>query len=224
MRVANSLCSTGLMFAAFLGGDPVSARQTDAPKAKTEQQPTRPAGRPGFGPPIVSPEVQPDRHVTFRLRAPGAKEVTVSGEWGGGPKAMARDEQGTFSLTVGPLAADIYGYSFSVDGFQTLDPGNPALKPMRSLRTSILEVPGDPPRLHEFQDVPHGTIRVHEYRSRSLGGAVGSTSTRRQAMTSTPRCVFPCSTSCTAPATMMPPGPCSGTRIRFWTICSRRAK
>ena len=40
---------------------------------------------------------------------------------------------------------------------------------MRSPRTSLLEVPGDPPRLHEFQDVPHGTVRIHEYLSRSLG-------------------------------------------------------
>jgi enterochelin esterase family protein len=82
---------------------------------------------------------------------------------------MTRDEQGTWAVTVGPLDADLYGYSFSVDGFQTLDPGNPAVKPMRSPRTSILEIPGDPPSLHEFQDVPHGTVRVHAYRSQSLG-------------------------------------------------------
>jgi enterochelin esterase family protein len=71
-------------------------------------------------------------------------------------------------VTVGPLAADLYGYSFVIDGFSTLDPGNSAAKPSRSLRTSILEIPGSPPRLHEFQDVPHGTVRIHEYRSRAL--------------------------------------------------------
>jgi enterochelin esterase family protein len=82
---------------------------------------------------------------------------------------MTKGDDGVWTVTVGPLAADLYGYSFSVDGFQTLDPGNPGVKPMRSPRTSILEVPGDPPRLHEFKDVPHGTVRVHQYRSRSLG-------------------------------------------------------
>jgi enterochelin esterase family protein len=82
---------------------------------------------------------------------------------------MTKDVQGTWTVTVGPLAADVYGYGFTVDGFQTLDPNNAAVKPSRSLRTSILEVPGDPPRIHEFQDVPHGTVRVHEYRSRALG-------------------------------------------------------
>jgi enterochelin esterase family protein len=139
--------------------------QEPAGKAKDE----RPAGRPAFAAPLVSPEVSSDGHVTFRVRAAGAKEVTVSGEWGGGSRPMTRSDDGVWSVTVGPLAAGIYGYSFAVDGFQTLDPGNPGVKPMRSPRTSILEIPGDPPRLDEFQDVPHGTVRVHQYRSRSLG-------------------------------------------------------
>ena len=43
-----------------------------------------------------------------------------------------------------------------MDGFQTIDPGNSVVKPQRSPRTSLLEVPGSPPLLSEFQDVPHG--------------------------------------------------------------------
>jgi enterochelin esterase family protein len=50
-----------------------------------------------------------------------------------------------------------------------IDPGTPAIKPMREPRTSILHLPGDPPRLHDFQDVPHGVVRFHTYRSKSLG-------------------------------------------------------
>jgi enterochelin esterase family protein len=142
--------------------------QEPAAKSKDERTQDRAPGRGPGTPPLISPEVSPDRHVTFRLRAPNAKEVTVSGEWGGGARPMTRDEDGTWTVVVGPIDADLYGYSFSVDGFQTLDPANPAVKPMRSPRTSILEVPGDPPRLHEFQEVKHGTVRVHEYRSRSL--------------------------------------------------------
>jgi len=107
--------------------------------------------------------------VTFRLRAPQAREVTVSGEWGGKPQELAKDEQGIWSATIGPLAPEIYGYSFTVDGLRIADPGNPALKPMRSPTTSILEVPGQPPLLHEFQEVPHGTVRHHWYASKSLG-------------------------------------------------------
>ena len=104
--------------------------------------------------PIVSPEVKADKTVTFRLRAPKATEVLLNGEWkGGGKLAMTKDEQGVWSVTVGPLEPDLYGYSFSVDGMAVTDPANAVLKPMRSPRTSVVDVPGDPPRLHEYQDV-----------------------------------------------------------------------
>lgn len=120
--------------------------------------------------PIVSPDVQADRSVTFRFRAPKATEVVLNGEWkGGGKTAMTKDDQGVWSVTVGPLDADLYGYSFSVDGMTVTDPANPVLKPMRSPRTSVVDVPGDPPRLHDWQDVPHGTVRLHEYASKALG-------------------------------------------------------
>src|SRR5436190_4153368 len=168
MRRTCLLGWAGMLIGVGLPAGLVWGQQADAPQAKGERGPDRPAGRRAFTPPVVSPEVHPDRRVTFRLRAAGAKEVTVSGEWGGGPKAMTKDQQGIWTLTVGPLAAEIYGYSFAVDGFQTLDPGNSAVKPSRSPRTSILEVPGDSPRLHEFRDAPHGTVRMHAYRSHSL--------------------------------------------------------
>jgi enterochelin esterase family protein len=130
-----------------------------------EAAPARPAPTPT----IVSPELQPDRHVTFRVRAPMAKEVTVSGDWGGGPMAMTKDAEGVWSATIGPLAPELYGYGFSVDGFRTLDPNNPSVKPSRSPTTSILEVAGVPPLPSEFQAVPHGTLRIHSYQSRALG-------------------------------------------------------
>jgi enterochelin esterase-like enzyme len=133
-------------------------------------EPTNSAPRVRPPAPPISPEVHADRSVTFRLRAPNATNVTVSGEWGGGAKALSRDAEGIWSATVGPLAPELYGYSFYLDGFQTLDPGNSAVKPMRSPRTSILEVPGQPPLLHEFNpSVPHGTVRQHWYQSKSTG-------------------------------------------------------
>jgi enterochelin esterase-like enzyme len=120
--------------------------------------------------PIASPEVKADKTVTFRIRAPKATEVVLNGEWkGGGKTPMTKDDQGVWSATVGPLEPDLYGYSFSVDGMTVTDPVNPVLKPMRSPRTSVVDVPGDPPRLHEWQDVPHGTVHLHEYVSKALG-------------------------------------------------------
>ncbi len=118
---------------------------------------------------LVSPEVHPDRTVTFRLRAPNAKEVKVAGEWPGGATALTKDDSGVWSAKVGPLEPDIYGYNFTVDGLAIVDPGNPWVKPMRAARTSGVEVPGDPPRLWEFQSVPQGTVHEHTYFSKSLG-------------------------------------------------------
>jgi len=120
--------------------------------------------------PVVSPEVHADRTVTFRIRAPKATDVVLNGEWkGGGKLAMTKDEQGIWGVTVGPLEPDLYGYSFAIDGMAVTDPSNSVLKPMRSPRTSVVDVPGDPPRLHDWQDVPHGTVHLHEYVSKSLG-------------------------------------------------------
>ena len=126
----------------------------------------RPAPQPG----VISPEIHADRTVTFRVRAVNATNVSVSGEWPGGTKPMSKDGRGLWSATLGPLEPDLYGYSFSIDGFQTIDPGNSAVKPMRSPRTSILEIPGETPKPWEFVPaMPHGTVRVHTYQSKSLG-------------------------------------------------------
>ncbi len=146
-----------------------STAPSESPAKTGEAKPVNTASPRPQPAPVISPEVHPDRRVTFRLRAPNAKEVSVSGEWGKDKKAMSRDEEGLWSVTTEALEPDLYGYSFSVDGLQMLDPGNSSVKPMRSPRTSVLEVPGNSPSLHDFQPVPHGTVRIHSYQSKSLG-------------------------------------------------------
>ncbi|MDB6109435.1 MAG: Carbohydrate acetyl esterase/feruloyl esterase [Pedosphaera sp.] len=124
---------------------------------------------PARRPQTRSPEVSTDRHVTFGLQAPKAAEVSVSGQWAGGRTAMTRDTNGIWTATVGPIEPGVYEYSFQVDGLSMIDPGNPAIKPMREPRTSILHLPGRPPLLYDFQDVPHGVVHQHTYFSKSLG-------------------------------------------------------
>src|SRR5882724_5422465 len=75
---------------------------------------------------LKSTEVADDHRVTFRIYAPKADEVSVSGDFGGGK--MAKDETGVWSLTVGPLTPDFYSYTFTVDGVRTVDPKNPMIK------------------------------------------------------------------------------------------------
>jgi hypothetical protein len=59
---------------------------------------------------LKSPEVLPDNRVTFRIYAPKASEVSVSGDWitqgrGTGGK-LEKDDTGVWSITVGPLPPD----------------------------------------------------------------------------------------------------------------------
>jgi enterochelin esterase family protein len=119
---------------------------------------------------VRSPEVATDRRVTFRLRAPGATQVSVSGEFIQGSKPLQKDADGVWSVTLGPLEPEIYNYSFTIDGVKTIDPGNPDVKTGSTPSTiaSILEVPGPHPAFYDFQDVPHGEIRTHWYESKSL--------------------------------------------------------
>lgn len=130
------------------------------------QTPARTNQRP---PPIRSPEITADRHVTFRLRAPKATSVAVNGQWPNGNAPMTPDSNNVWSVTVGPIEPGVWEYSFKVDDLSMIDPGNPAIKPMREPRTSILHLPGEPPLVWDFQNVPHGVVRSHTYQSKSLG-------------------------------------------------------
>src|SRR6187399_1539185 len=121
-------------------------------------------------PPITSPEVAGDRRVTFRLRAPEAKAVKVSGDFGADVD-MQRSADGVWTATVGPLDAEMYVYFFIVDGVRLTDPSNPQVKIgyVTSTTTSLLTVPGAGPAFYDVQDVPHGEIRTVLYKSRSNG-------------------------------------------------------
>ena len=122
-------------------------------------------------PQVVSPEVGADRTITLRYLAPNAREVVATGELDGKPHPLTKGTDGVWSVTVGPLAPDIYTYAFTVDGVVALDPRNPNTKygygnfgPV-----SVVEVPGDGPAFYDVKDVPHGEVRIRPYTSKSLG-------------------------------------------------------
>jgi enterochelin esterase family protein len=117
-----------------------------------------------FGQQIKSPEVQPDGQVTFRLKAPGAKEVQLHCE-GVKNALMQKNDQGIWSFTTEPLDPDIYAYSFSIDGVHAIDPANPLLKFNLLNTESQVHVPGPKSLPWEINDVPHGTLHRHFYRS-----------------------------------------------------------
>ncbi len=118
---------------------------------------------------LVSPEVLADKRVAFRIYAPKASEVTLAGDWvaqgRGTGGALTKDERGVWSMTVGPLVPDVYGYSFTVDGVRTLDPKNPQVKQGVNSVTSLFELPGDEAAYEAAANVPHGDVRSVWYYS-----------------------------------------------------------
>jgi enterochelin esterase family protein len=114
----------------------------------------------------VSPEILPDMRVTFRLLAPGATKVVLNGDWEGGSNvAMTKDANGIWSVTVGPLAAELWGYTYAVDGVRTLDPRNSNTKRDGASIDNILLIPGPESSLYELKPVPHGSVSVIWYPS-----------------------------------------------------------
>jgi len=120
-------------------------------------------------PAVPGYEVGTDRRVTFRLRAPEAATVTVSGDFATGAQTMTKGPDGVWTLTTAPLRAAVYNYRFTVDGIATSDPSNPMLGTAdRGNGASLLEVQGDKPSPWSLQPVPHGNIHINTYVSKTL--------------------------------------------------------
>jgi Putative esterase len=122
-------------------------------------------------PSYTSPEIHPDRTITFRYYAPDAKKVAVRGELGGKAYDMMKDAQGLWSVTSTVLPPDIYAYAFIVDGVTALDPRNANTKYGYGSfgATSVVEVPGDGPQFYDIKPVPHGAVTIQPYVSKSMG-------------------------------------------------------
>ncbi|MCM1318463.1 MAG: alpha/beta hydrolase-fold protein [Bacteroides sp.] len=136
-------------------------------------------------PQIVSPEVNPDKTVTFRLVAPNASEVKVTGDFlptekiktpfgefdGPGSATLTKNDKGVWEFTSDVLAPELYSYSFIVDGFKTADPSNVFQIRDTASITNVFLIDGDPnyADLYKINDVPHGTVAKVWYNSPGLG-------------------------------------------------------
>jgi enterochelin esterase-like enzyme len=143
-----------------------------------ERPAAAPAGRGAAqqAPPVVSPEVLPDRRVTFRLLAPQAEGVAIRGSdipalagGRGGPPApqMTKADNGVWEVTLGPLEPGAYRYTFSVAGVPVIDPRNPATSESNNNTWSLVTVPGSD--LMDTRDVPHGAVASVYFFSTTLG-------------------------------------------------------
>ena len=120
---------------------------------------------------LVSPDVQADKRVIFRIYAPKAQEVTVRGDWmptAPEPVKLEKDDKGVWAATVGPLTPDYYSYTFTIDGVRTLDPKNAMIKQGVNSLDNMFLVPGDQAAFEDNRMVPHGQIRQVWYQSSTL--------------------------------------------------------
>jgi enterochelin esterase-like enzyme len=120
---------------------------------------------------VRSPEVSDDHKITFRLQAPNAKSVLVTGDFTGKTIDMTRDADGVWSFTTEPLKPSSYQYWFVMDGLTLPDPLNTYVRPASGVYKSQVEVPGEGTEFMAFRDVPHGVLNEHWYINRENGTA-----------------------------------------------------
>ncbi len=117
----------------------------------------------------MSPELTPDHKIVFRIYAPKAESVRVSGGdipgmMQAGP--MTKGENGVWELSFGPVDPGAYRYNFTVDGVSTLDSRNPSTSESNNNSWSLVYVPGAD--FMDTKDVPHGAVASVTYYSKSL--------------------------------------------------------
>lgn len=135
-------------------------------------------------PTIISPEVRGDKTVTFRLNAPAAGRVQVTGDFlptekiktpfgefdGPGYADLKKNEKGVWEFTTtAPLEPELYSYTFVVDSLKMTDPSNVyQIRDVGSV-TNVFIIPGGRGDLYSVNNVPHGTVSKVWYKSPSLG-------------------------------------------------------
>lgn len=134
---------------------------------------------------IISPEINSDNTVTFRLFAPNADVVQITGDflptapvetpngsWDApGVADLVKDENGVWSFTTpSPLAPELYMYSFLVDGLRMMDPSNVYMNRDVATVTNIFLIDGEGSKAHYYKvnEVPHGSVSRVWYDSPGL--------------------------------------------------------
>lgn len=124
---------------------------------------------------VVSPQINDDGSVTFRLNAPETRKAIVAGDFTTregkdiGFGEMTRNEQGVWEFTTPPLRSELYSYTFVVDGVRMCDPSNVYINRDVASVMNILIVDGDRGDLYKVNDVPHGSVKRCWYDSPTLG-------------------------------------------------------
>jgi enterochelin esterase-like enzyme len=132
-----------------------------------------------------SMEVLADNKVKFSLNAPEARDVKVTGEWMQGygsisfengvmkrgpiiSEQLVKDGAGLWSVTLGPIKPNSYGYSYIIDGVMVTDPSNVIVKRDGATLLSVLFIRGKESDYIDVKEVPHGSLNRVWYNSPTL--------------------------------------------------------
>lgn len=136
------------------------------------------------GAPVVSPQIHDNNTVTFRLKAPKAVRVQVTGDFlpmqkiktphgefdAPGVADLKEGKDGVWEFTTPePLKPELYSYSFLVDGLKMMDPGNVYMIRDVVTVTNVFIIGGGRADLYKVNKVPHGTVSRLWYNSPALG-------------------------------------------------------
>lgn len=134
--------------------------------------------------PVVSPEIHDNNTVTFRLKAPKATKVQITGDFlptqriktpsgefdGPGIADLKEGKDGVWEFTTPePLKPELYSYSFIVDDLKMMDPSNVYMIRDVASVTNVFIVGGERADLYKVNKVPHGTVSRVWYNSPTLG-------------------------------------------------------
>jgi len=132
---------------------------------------------------IISPEIHPDHTVSFRLQAPQAGKVELTGDFlpirktgtpygnydAPGIVELTKNAQGVWEFTTPQaLSPELYSYSFVIDGVKVTDPNNVYMIRDVASVTSIFIIQGGRADLYKINDVPHGTLARRWFESPTL--------------------------------------------------------
>ena len=134
---------------------------------------------------LTSPEINKDGTVTFRLAAPKAIRVQLTGDFLPKQKIQSPfgvaetdgivdlvEQNGVWTYTSDVLEPELYSYKFKVDGMDYLDPSNVyRCRDIVSFTNIfiITKQKGDCGDLYSVNNVPHGNVNRVWYDSPTLG-------------------------------------------------------
>lgn len=129
-----------------------------------------------YGANVISPEVNDDHTIIFRVKAPNVQKVALTG----GPMLLAlkskdpipfvKQADSTWTLTVGPVTPNIYVYRMLIDGVAVADPNNTFTGTANQPGYSNVVVHDNAPAYFDAKNVPHGNVTRHIYHSATLNG------------------------------------------------------